>query len=191
MECRQCRAQIKIWMIGNGDQPLPRPILTHAQDCPSCAAALQAARMLVSGQVLHREPPPYLARRVVARLGTSPTRKRWRLVPAVAVIAVAIALAGGLAGGLASRHVVVVQFRIEMPGAASVHLVGDFNGWDTGADPLSDPDGDGIWETKLRLTPSREYRYQFHVDGADWIPDPLADIRIRDGFGGETSVLQI
>lgn len=189
MECRQCRAQIKIWMKGPGDQSPAPPILDHTQDCPACAATLAAARMLVTGQSLQGEPPPYLARRIMARL--RPVRRQRRLVPSMAVIAVAVVLTGVVFGTMVPRRVVVVQFRIEMPEAASVHLVGDFNGWDTEADPLSDPDGDGIWETKLRLLPSHEYRYQFHVDGAKWIPDPLADIKIRDGFGGETSVLQI
>ena len=191
MKCHQCRAQIKIWMSEDSGNPPPREVIAHAQTCDACGAALDAARMLVSGRGLRCEPPPFLATRISARLTQMrPRGRRPALVPAAAAIAVLIALAGGLVGRYVPRRM-VVEFRVEVPGASSVHLVGDFNGWDTEADPLSDPDADGIWETKLRLVPSREYRYQFHVDGSDWIADPRAEIRIGDGFGGETSVLQI
>jgi 1,4-alpha-glucan branching enzyme len=134
----------------------------------------------------------------MARLRALETKPRrlTRLVPAAVLVMVIVAGGAFLAGRLTGRpgglsRTVIVEFRVEMPEVQSVHLVGDFNGWDTAAHPLSDPDGDGIWVTRVRLLPGSEYRYQFHVDGSRWMADPASDFQIEDGYGGKTSVLQI
>lgn len=64
-----------------------------------------------------------------------------------------------------------VGFSYSDPNATSVHLAGDFNGWDTGATPMSDPDGDGIWTVMMQLDPGR-YEYKFVVNGGTWVADP-------------------
>jgi 1,4-alpha-glucan branching enzyme len=80
---------------------------------------------------------------------------------------------------------------INMPDATSVSVVGDWNSWNPEADILSDPDGDGIWEIRIRLDKNNEYRYQFLINGRDWIPDPASPLQVDDGFGGINSVLEI
>lgn len=40
---------------------------------------------------------------------------------------------------------------------------GSFNGWDGGANPLADPDGDGIWETTVTIAEG-QYEYKFQLD---------------------------
>jgi 1,4-alpha-glucan branching enzyme len=84
-----------------------------------------------------------------------------------------------------------VRLVLAAPGAESVSVVGDWNGWDPERDRLRDPDGDGVWEIRLRLQSGQEARYQFLVDGERWLADPLAPLRVEDGFGGTSSVLQI
>lgn len=77
-----------------------------------------------------------------------------------------------------------VLFIMPAPGAHTVTVVGNFNGWE--ATPLSDEDGDGIWTASLPLSPGR-YEYAFVVDGRWWGYDPLADEYVRS-FGEYNSV---
>ena len=45
-----------------------------------------------------------------------------------------------------------VTFQYRPAGAAStVTVAGSFNGWNTGANPLSDADGDGLWTASFDL----------------------------------------
>ena len=56
-----------------------------------------------------------------------------------------------------------VNFRLKSPKASQVSLVGDFNGWDPGINPLK-KDKDGLWVTSLVL-PVGRYEFKFNVDG--------------------------
>jgi anti-sigma factor RsiW len=69
-------------------------------------------------------------------------------------------------------------------------VAGDFNGWDTSANQLEDPDGDGIWTGKMQLEPGR-YEYMLVVDDAKWVTDPTAKVYADDGFGSKNAVLFI
>ena len=70
----------------------------------------------------------------------------------------------------------------------SVHVAGDFNGWNAGANPMTDADGDGVWTATLPLS-AGEYGYKFVIDGDRWITDPTDDPELRkgDNYGGENS----
>ena len=73
--------------------------------------------------------------------------------------------------------------------ASTVHLAGDFNGWDPVGLAMSDEDGDGVWTVTLEVAPGR-YEYKFVVDGgAYWEPDTGNPERVNDTHGGENSVL--
>ena len=78
-------------------------------------------------------------------------------------------------------------FVMPAPGAKSVAVVGDFNGWTP--TPLSDPNHDGIWTARIPLPPGR-YEYAFIVDGHWWGQDPLADGYVHS-FGSYNSVRYI
>ncbi len=64
-----------------------------------------------------------------------------------------------------------VTFRVDMAeqdvSADGVHLAGNFQGWDPGATPMSDDDGDGIWEVTIALGGNNTYQYKF-VNGMNW-----------------------
>ena len=75
------------------------------------------------------------------------------------------------------------------PGASSVSLLGDFNGW-TGEIPLKPRGEGGYWLAELQVKPG-EYRYVLMVDGKESPGDPLADYVIDDDFGSKNSVVRI
>lgn len=83
----------------------------------------------------------------------------------------------------------LVRFVIAAPGAATVSLAGDFNGWSRSATPLEDVDGRGQWAVTLPLTAGR-HEYAFVVDGERWVADPFA-FETRDEFGQASSVLRV
>jgi 1,4-alpha-glucan branching enzyme len=92
-----------------------------------------------------------------------------------------------------------IVFRYKAPAARQVNVAGEFNNWvgtqDTGRidpniDPMSDADGDGIWEITLPLPPGR-YQYKFLVDQVDWQEDPGNPETTDDGFGGKNSILVV
>jgi hypothetical protein len=80
----------------------------------------------------------------------------------------------------------VVRFVFAAPGARSVALAGDFNGWSREATPLEELDS-GVWAVTVTL-PVGRHEYAFVVDGQRWAADPAAT-RARDEFGQESSVL--
>ena len=85
---------------------------------------------------------------------------------------------------------VEVTFTISGIEAKSIAVAGDFNGWNTSANQLEDPDGDGIWTGKMYLKPGR-YEYMLVVDDGKWVTDPNAKVYADDGFGSKNAVLFI
>jgi len=90
---------------------------------------------------------------------------------------------------MVGEQAVYVQFVLEAPDASSVAVAGDFNEWEPEV-ALVDPDGDGIWSGRLLLPPG-VHKYMFVVNGTEWMPDPLAEQWVEDGFGNRNSVLAI
>ena len=78
-----------------------------------------------------------------------------------------------------------VQFEIIVPEAQEVCLAGDFNNWDTSADPMK-KDKKGIWKTALSLKPGR-YEYRLLVDG-NWENDPSCCNCVPNEFGSQNCV---
>lgn len=84
---------------------------------------------------------------------------------------------------------VYVRFELAAPTAHAVSLAGSFNGWDDHTIELA-RGATGVWSVTLPL-PVGEHRYQFVVDGAQWVPDPTAHAQMEDGFGGRNSVIVV
>ena len=100
------------------------------------------------------------------------------------------ALATSVGGQAAeSLSVVYVQFALEAPGATSVAVTGDFDGWD-GSHDLEDLDGDGVWTGRVPVHPG-VHAYMFLVDGSTWMTDPRADRYADDGFGNQNAILAV
>lgn len=84
----------------------------------------------------------------------------------------------------------VVQFVFVAPGARSVALVGDFNGWDASATPMQRRAAPGVWTVSLPL-PVGRHQYAFLINDTDWAPDPTAPPAMADDFGTPSSVVTV
>jgi 1,4-alpha-glucan branching enzyme len=80
-----------------------------------------------------------------------------------------------------------VEFRLSMPQARTVCVVGTFNNWDTKRTPMQ-KDGPG-WKATIPLAPGR-YEYRFVADG-QWLSDPNAKESVGNDFGSTNSVLVV
>ncbi len=124
-----------------------------------------------------------------------PRRKTPR--PAAFILAAAALLAAGLvplALGRIQRPAadrVIVEFRLQAVQATTVHLTGDFAGWDPRALPMTYDPAAGEWRAKVELERGRSYSYNFIIDGTTWISDPSSGIPVDDGYSGESSVIDL
>jgi 1,4-alpha-glucan branching enzyme len=85
---------------------------------------------------------------------------------------------------------VIFRFHPPRQPPNAVSVAGTFNGWDAAAHPMTDADGDGVWELALRLAPGT-YAYQFVLDGMLWVTDEFAMAHESDGFGGWDALLEV
>lgn len=159
-------------------------------------------------------PPPWLEDRVMAEIEALPEPGRWsralgwllrprpiQVRPLAAGLAFAAVAALTLWAGrgrlpatdgrpaAGGEAVVYVQFELTAPGARSVAVGGDFDGW-SGTNPLEDPDGDGVWTGRVAVEPGL-HSYMFLVDGSEWVTDPEATRYTDDGFGNRNAVLAV
>jgi 1,4-alpha-glucan branching enzyme len=71
--------------------------------------------------------------------------------------------------------------------ADTVHVVGDFNGWNERATPLRLTET--AWMTTLELEAGREYQYRYLLNGNEWHNDWHADRYVPNAYGGDNSVV--
>ena len=141
---------------------------------------------------------------------TTPRTLEWNLAGAAAAACVAIVAVAELiamrpervvevpvstvpaqtiAAGAREEPTGFVRLVLLQPGAQSVSVAGDFNGWNPSYTPLERSDG-GMWTATIPLKPGR-YQYMFVIDGKEWIADPLAHEETTDGFGSQNAVLDV
>ena len=71
--------------------------------------------------------------------------------------------------------------------AEIVHLVGEFNDWQTSHAMRRQKDDS--WRITLDLEPGREYQFRYLVDGQRWLNDPQADKYVPNPYGDQNSVV--
>lgn len=71
--------------------------------------------------------------------------------------------------------------------ADTIHVVGDFNGWDEQATPLRQTDSG--WMATVELEAGRSYQYRYLLNGEEWHNDWNADRYVPNAFGGDNSVV--
>jgi len=94
---------------------------------------------------------------------------------------------------LKTRPVCRVTFSLPAqaaPGESTVHITGDFNGWDLGATPLRRLKN-GDYGITVDLETGREYRFRYLIDGCRWENDWSADRYDPNPHGGFDSVVVV
>ena len=138
----------------------------------------------------------------------APREITWNLATAGAVACVALLAVWGVIAGVSRQPAgtppaasglpaaaaaipspVLVRLVVLQPGARTVQVAGDFNGWDPASTSLEQVSS-GAWTVTLPLEPGR-YKYMFVVDGRQWIADPFAAEQSDDGFGSRNGVLEV
>lgn len=76
-------------------------------------------------------------------------------------------------------------FRVYLPQATSVELVGAFTNWRDCPIRL-EREHSGWWTARLDLPPG-DHDFSYLVDGSTWLPDYAASGVRRNGFGGWVS----
>src|ERR1041385_4851030 len=131
---------------------------------------------------------PALDARVLREISATPrakSRMRWPWLAAAAVlVAIAVARPWTRGGGGQTPF----QFVLVAPQAATVALVGDFNGWDRRRARVQW--ARGVWAAVVQLPPGR-YRYAFLVNGVEWRAAPAAPHASDDEFGTPSSVVTV
>jgi hypothetical protein len=117
----------------------------------------------------------------------------WAVAAAAALVVLALARWAGpgpaparLASAADSSY---VRFVLYAPSVGSVAVAGSFNQWDPARTPLAPAGTSGFWTATVALPPG-QHQYAFVVNGAEWIPDPVAPA-VNDGFGRRNSVVTV
>ena len=72
--------------------------------------------------------------------------------------------------------------KVAAPDAKSVCIVGDFNNWNTHANPMKRLK-DGNYSIELYLELGREYQFRYLIDEFKWENDRNADKYVRSDYG--------
>ena len=95
---------------------------------------------------------------------------------------------------LKSKNLCKVTFSLTkqaVKDAKTVHLVGEFNGWDIYATPLKKMK-DGSFQVSLQLETGRSYQFRYLIDEKNWENDWSADSYAPSSFGAvENSVVTV
>jgi 1,4-alpha-glucan branching enzyme len=78
-----------------------------------------------------------------------------------------------------------VTFRlpsVAAPGAKNVCIVGDFNNWNTRANPMKRLEN-GDYEISLKFQPRKEYHFRYLIDDSKWENDWNADKYVKSPLG--------
>lgn len=209
MNCRDIEGYLAAGEAGDLGPGGAEVLQAHLESCPGCRdlsrwmKGLEFRLEALADEEI--EPPAFLKSRVMARLEEPGRWWAWGRLAQVftsrRVFAFSTACLAFFAGLLAREvHRVndwmqdgrtrEVSIEFQAPGARTVSLAGDFNGWGTEGGTVRSETRDGRWVFHVELEPGR-YEYAFIVDGKKWLPDPRAAGIIPDGFGGLNSLLYV
>jgi 1,4-alpha-glucan branching enzyme len=74
--------------------------------------------------------------------------------------------------------------------ALNAHLVGDFNNWDRGANPMRKAKDESFTVT-IDLEKNKEYQFRYLLDNDRWENDDAADKYVTNEHGSENSVVVV
>jgi 1,4-alpha-glucan branching enzyme len=70
----------------------------------------------------------------------------------------------------------------------SVHLVGEFNDWETAATPMK-RNKKGAYRATIDLEPGQSYQFRYLVNNKNWCNDWNADLYVPGNFGEDNCVV--
>jgi len=219
MNCRKIKKLLQLYIDNTLTFGEKQIVEKHLEKCSECQAELKSLSVMVRliKSLPEVSTPPNFTEKLMANISQIKEKERERIIPAwqislknlwstpkyryslVGILTAAVfcffaftflfhpSLLPGQRETLAQ---VEVTFTISGIEAQSLAVAGDFNSWNTSANQLEDPDGDGIWTGKMYLKPGR-YEYMLVVDDAKWVTDPNAKVYADDGFGSRNAVLFI
>ena len=94
---------------------------------------------------------------------------------------------------LTSKPICKVTFEVPKKiaeGAHSIHLVGEFNGWDESGTPMIRRKA-GNFNITVDLETGRGYEYRYLIDGASWRNDSQADGYVSSHIPGVENSLVV
>lgn len=219
MNCRKIKKLLQLYIddaLTFGEKQL---VEKHLEKCSACRAELKSLSAMVRliKSLPEVSASPDFTENLMAKISQIKEKERERIIPAwqmslkklwstpryryslASILTVAVFSVftfvflfdpSDLPGQRETLAQVEVTFTISGIEAQSIAVAGDFNGWNTSANQLEDPDGDGIWTGKMYLKPGR-YEYMLVVDDGKWVTDPNAKVYADDGFGSRNAVLFI
>lgn len=69
----------------------------------------------------------------------------------------------------------------------TIHLVGEFNEWQTSQ--ALEKQKDNSWRVTVNLEPESEYQFRYLLDEQEWFNDPEADRYVANPYGEQNSVV--
>lgn len=219
MNCKKIKKLLKLYIddvLTFGEKQI---VEKHLEKCSECRAELKSlsaiGRLIKS--LPEVSTPPNFTEKLMLKISQIEEKERERIFPAwqislknlwstpryryslVSILTLAVFCVftfvflfnpSLLPGQRETLAQVEVTFTISGIDANQIAVAGDFNGWNTSANQLEDPEGDGIWTGKMYLKPGR-YEYMLVVDDSKWVTDPNAKAYVDDGFGSKNAVLFI
>ncbi len=219
MNCKKTKKLLQLYIddaLTFGEKQL---VEQHLEECSACRTELKSlsATVKLIKSLPEVSTPPNFTENLMSKISQIEEKERGKIIPAwqislknlwsapryrygfVAALTTAVFCflaftflfhPSVLPGQRETLAQVEVTFTISGINANQIAVAGDFNGWNTSANQLEDPDGDGIWTGKMYLKPGR-YEYMLVVDDGKWVTDPNAKVYADDGFGSKNAVLFI
>ncbi|MCB8965691.1 MAG: isoamylase early set domain-containing protein [Chloroflexota bacterium] len=92
-----------------------------------------------------------------------------------------------------SKTGIVCRVTFKLPaevGAETAVLVGEFNDWDMGTEPMKKLK-DGSFSQSVSLEAGQSYRFRYFLDGARWENDWEADAYAPNEHGADDSIVTV
>ncbi|MGB9735634.1 MAG: hypothetical protein ACP5JP_02660 [bacterium] len=109
------------------------------------------------------------------------------LVGVAAIVVLVLSVTGVFMFAHRADNLVTITFKVSLPDAKNVYLLGTFNKWGEKPEKLKRTDN-GLFTITLKLKPGI-YQYVYKVDDNKIIPDPGAMLYTEDGFGQKNAIL--
>ena len=163
----------------------PKPVTKSVATKPAARKAAPAKPAAAKAPVAKKAAP---AKKVVPASAPKKAAAKAPVAKVAPSKKAAPAKVAAVAAPKASNELVEVLFERYTPNSGAVDLVGSFNDWKLGKNPLK-RDKNGLWSTKLKLKRG-SYEYKYVYDGMSYEPDPDRQ-QVPGPFGSANNLLVV